>query len=217
MLPRRRRLPLSTLENIPSSLQESHEVLVNGDLTKKEKAKRKRSKRRKRHDAKFRGRLWLVLWTLLAATLVAFSWKIRRKIADSPETQQGPASRLRATFGSILSFSHAIQLEHKSLYNAIRQAANRTQALVPSYEKRPFTLASTYGTQVTKNGCNLTVVFMDPRLATAGPGESAWFSLESVGAFLSDSCVLLQTGASAWLWEMRVILCVTQDSFVFSV
>ena len=198
VLPRRRRLPLSTLENIPTSSQESHEV--NGDLTKKEKVKRKRSRRRERHDAKFRGRL--ILWTMLAVTLATISWKIRRKTAVSLESQ-GSALRLRATFGSIMSLAHAThQLEHNSLYNVIRQTAvNRTQALVPPYEKHPFTLASTYGTQVTENGCNLTVVFMDPRLATAGPGESAWFTLESVGAFLSDSCVLLQTGKSAWLGE----------------
>lgn len=198
VLPRRRRLPLSTLESIPTSSQESHEV--NGDLTKKERVKRKRSRRRERHDAKFRGRL--ILWTVLAVTLATISCKIRRKTAVSPESQ-GSALRLRATFGSIMSLAHATQLEHNSLYNVIHQTAvNRTsQALVPTYEKHPFTLASTYGTQVTKSGCNLTVVFMDPRLATAGPGESAWFTLESVGAFLSDSCVLLQTGKSAWLGE----------------
>lgn len=45
-----------------------------------------------------------------------------------------------------------------------------------------------------KKECILTVIFMDPRLATAEPGDSAWFSLESVAAFIPDACVLLQTG-----------------------
>jgi hypothetical protein len=206
LLPRRRRLPLSTLDNLPSALQASNEV--NGEPTKKEKVKRKRSKRRKRRNANFFRRR-VVMWTvLLVATLAVVSWKIRRKTPDALVKYtyaSTTTSRLRANFGSKMSTASsatttpvASQLEYSGLYNAVRQAANRTAqtTLIPRpYEnKQPFSLASTYGNEVTKSGCNLTVVFMDPRLATTGPGESAWFSLESVGAFLSDSCVLLQTG-----------------------
>jgi hypothetical protein len=65
----------------------------------------------------------------------------------------------------------------------------------PEYERRPYQLGPTYGPSITE--CSVTIVFMDPRFGfpvyNYGPGQAAWFALESIGAFAPEACVLLQT------------------------
>jgi hypothetical protein len=56
-------------------------------------------------------------------------------------------------------------------------------------------LSSSYGSNVT--ACSVTVLFMDPRIGdpSYGPGQAAWFALESVAAFAEHACVLLLTSS----------------------
>jgi hypothetical protein len=58
-------------------------------------------------------------------------------------------------------------------------------------------IGSSYGSNVTD--CSLTVLFMDPRLGdpSYGPGQAAWFALESVAALAEHACVLLLTSSCA--------------------
>jgi len=189
--PRRRRLPLTSLDNGASATQKRE-----GETKTSGKVKRRR-KRRRRDGAKFRRRV--VCYAVLSAAFVASLWRIRRDSLPSLGIRSSLSltRSLRARLWPSASLTHEYHLKHRDLYNAVRQTANSTREDNPAYEKNHFTLTSTYGTQVTEQGCNLTVIFMDPRLASAGPGDSAWFSLESVAAFFSDACVLLQTGK--WL------------------
>lgn len=67
------------------------------------------------------------------------------------------------------------------------------------YKTRPTTLLGpTYGPMVT-DVCDLTVLFLDPRLGDPhyGPGRSAWFALESVAAYApaTTTCVTLLTSS----------------------
>ena len=197
--PRRRRLPLTPVDNVNSSWKESHE----GNIEKRKNRKvRKRRKRQRRAGA----RRCNLLWAVISAALVVSLWKTRRKLVLSFEPGHISLRKgtLRAIIGSDVS-SIPEQLEHGALYDAVRQSSSRHDEAAPSYEKHAFNLTSSYGTDVTKEGCNLTVVFMDPRLATAGQGDSAWFSLESVAAFSPDACILLQTGTSLYIRLVHLI------------
>jgi hypothetical protein len=65
----------------------------------------------------------------------------------------------------------------------------------PDYERQPYELQSTYGPSVEE--CSLSIVVLESKLGTPvydfGPGQPLWFELESIGAFTSDACVVLQT------------------------
>lgn len=65
----------------------------------------------------------------------------------------------------------------------------------PEYERHPYMIGPTYGPSITE--CKVTIVFMDPRFGFPvykyGPGQAAWFALESIGAFAPEACVVLQT------------------------
>lgn len=55
---------------------------------------------------------------------------------------------------------------------------------------------TSYGEYVMKWGCAVTVLLMDPRVPMMDEGDSVWFALESVAAFVTPSnltCVLIQT------------------------
>uniref|UniRef100_A0A7S4VJV2 Uncharacterized protein n=1 Tax=Ditylum brightwellii TaxID=49249 RepID=A0A7S4VJV2_9STRA len=94
--------------------------------------------------------------------------------------------------------SSANDLEHVEIYEALFQRSSKT---VPEYHRGRYELSSTYSTSVMKQGCNLTVVLMDPRLPILPAGDPTWFSLESIAAYASTACVLLQTS-----------YCIIQDS-----
>lgn len=184
--PRRRRLPLIQLDNVTNWSQECRK-----DESKNEKVKVKR-KRRRKGNAKSRRLVGMSV--VLSTVLIAFIWTLDFHFRG-PESINLLKRCLRLEFWRNNPLIH---LEHRHLYDAVRHSlsANGTQdTVIPStYGKRSSSLSSLYGSKVMELGCNLTVVFMDPRLATAGPGEAAWFSLESVAAFLPDACILLQTG-----------------------
>jgi hypothetical protein len=181
--PRRRRLPLTALDNVATSSQESN--VGSGEKRRNGKTK-KRRRRRAKSCGKFRRRG--VLWTVLSVMLVALLWR------TGPSQSISESWLTRGWF--TITSTREYHLEHGHFYDAVRHSAtNGTQDDVPFQEKHPFTLTSTYGTRIMEQGCNLTVVFMDPRLATATSNEAAWFSLESVAAFCPDACILLQTGA----------------------
>lgn len=52
---------------------------------------------------------------------------------------------------------------------------------------------ATYGPNIIQNGCNITVQIMDPRISTSHRGAPVFFTLESVGAFIPDACVVITT------------------------
>jgi hypothetical protein len=75
----------------------------------------------------------------------------------------------------------------------------------------------------TVDACHLTVLFLDPRLGDPlhyGPGEAAWFALESAAAFLSESadgattttCVTLLTSDCRMQDYLEGVRGVTQGS-----
>ena len=191
--PRRRRLPLSQLDIVTISPLESNQGT--GELEKSGKVKRRRKRRRRTDATKLFGRN-VVLSTLSIVLGAAFGVSLWKTWSYSLlPLRMGSISSVKQGLRSISGWRTTRQhLKHVELYNAVRQAVNNNHDGIPTYENRPFTLDSTYGSNVTEGGCKLTVVFMDPRLATARPGESHWFSLESVAAFRPDACVLLQTG-----------------------
>lgn len=91
---------------------------------------------------------------------------------------------------------------HKNIYDEVYELATtiRTQGheqqpdtrIFPEYERRPYTLQSIYGPDVTT--CPLTVVVPNRNLGKPhSQGHPIWFSLESIGAFASNACVVLQT------------------------
>lgn len=179
--PRRRRLPLTTLDNDSICSEESAEgKSPNG----KRRRRRKRKRRQPQNDAKLRSG-GILVFALILTTIVALIWKFQSPLAINFTSLF--ERRLR---------NPSIHLEHRQLYDDIHRSANSTQVTIPLHEKKSFRLSSSYGSDVMKQGCNLTVVFMDPRLATAAVGEPAWYSLESVAAFLPRACILLQTGKS---------------------
>ena len=51
----------------------------------------------------------------------------------------------------------------------------------------------TYGESVLTNGCEITVVLMDPRIPLLQKGAPDFFALESVAAYLPNACVVIQT------------------------
>ena len=52
---------------------------------------------------------------------------------------------------------------------------------------------SSYGDDIMKKGCELTVLIMDPRISSYRSGAPVYFALESVAAYLPNACVLIQT------------------------
>jgi hypothetical protein len=52
---------------------------------------------------------------------------------------------------------------------------------------------ATYSPEILQHGCNITVQIMDPRISTSHRGAPAFFTLESVGAFLPHACVVITT------------------------
>jgi hypothetical protein len=96
--------------------------------------------------------------------------------------------------------SRAIVKKNKELYDLVYKLASERllppdQTNWPDYERRPYELKSTYGAAIEK--CDVTIVLTDPRLGFPkydfGPGQPIWFALESIGAYASEACVLLQT------------------------
>lgn len=186
---RRRRLPLTSLDNLGNSSEGYQEI--DREKQRNKGAKRRRTRRRS-HITKLRRRA-AALTAVLVATVCYTQHNSAVSISGSILTSLNRC--LSQWLSPNNSLAPAYLLEHVDIYNAVWQSAYRNQSEFPSYERNPFALVSTYGTEVMNQGCNLTVIFMDPRLATAGTGEAAWFSLESVAAFLPDACVLLQTSS----------------------
>lgn len=137
--------------------------------------------------------MWVLL--LVVVLVVAFVWAVRM-------WRPFPAAPLR--------MDPRVQA-HWTLYQTTRQLALVQSS--SSFKKettgplsyRPATtrpsrvLAAEYAPHV--NGCDLTVVFFDPRLADPyyGPGQAAWFALESAATFLphNSTCLALLTSRCA--------------------
>jgi len=115
-------------------------------------------------------------------------------------------------------------LEHVSLYDTVYAAFKPTyvsESRKMEFDSETYSvgtseppwpsnsnLTSNYSEDVTKRGCPLTVVFMDPRLPILPVGSPAFFSLESVAAFVQGQpCVLLLTASC----EVRDLLASRYD------
>ena len=109
--------------------------------------------------------------------------------------------------GQPLPVLHPRVAEHMALYRKIREKALARSTPEMSW---PLTymnqedhlgnnvLLADYAAHVA--ACEITVIFLDPRLADPhyGAGESAWFALESAAAFApSDACFALLTHGCA--------------------
>lgn len=89
--------------------------------------------------------------------------------------------------------------KHMFLYRDVYDEFNRIRGNAIIYEEY-FTnhttdriSLSTYGPNILQYGCNITVQIMDPRISTSHRGAPAFFTLESVGAFIPDACVVITT------------------------
>jgi hypothetical protein len=82
------------------------------------------------------------------------------------------------------------RLKHQDEYDQAYRLAREEQLENLPFSEKPYQLTAEYGPGVK---CNITVLFMDPRLSTLPPGRPAWFALESVATFTADACVLIQT------------------------
>jgi hypothetical protein len=145
-----------------------------------------------------------VTWKLPDSTLVvlistvAFLFVLKPKIIFSP-----PVPSLNGSTSAFQKRYHdrnELVEQHTELYDATYKLSSERllppdQTVWPEYERRPYELKSTYGDAIQT--CEITILVTDPRLAfpkyLGGPGQPIWFALESVGAFASDACVLLQT------------------------
>ena len=178
---------------------------------------RKRRRRRKQRQSKdkeaARQRLVIVVWSCMLIAIYCFYARTKTSASNHG-----------------ISFMEEHVRQYTPLYDEIRRVAaevNRTnvdfrQSTWPDYgqyKQRPTTvLGPRYGSIVEESGgCNLTVLFLDPRIGDPqyGPGRSAWYSLESVAAFapssstqanhtIATTCVLLLTsscGMQAYLKE----------------
>ena len=52
---------------------------------------------------------------------------------------------------------------------------------------------SSYGVQQSSNKCDITVLFMDPRISSNKQGSPIYYSLESVAMYMPTACVLIIT------------------------
>lgn len=82
------------------------------------------------------------------------------------------------------------RLEYQSAYDEAYRKKGTT-FLQEISEQNDFLSANSYG---SLRQCTLTVLLLDPRIATDGPGKPVWFALESVALHTdSETCFLLQT------------------------
>ena len=180
---------LASDDHASSASQESQQI--DRDQKKNIRPRIKKRNRVRHAVACFLPRI--IIWIIvLTAALQIQKWvfaRLQQMKASVPSAKQVRRGH------SAFSTRSSQLLKHQELYDEIQKATKSTRDHIPVYRKRPYILTSMYGSKVMELGCNLTVLFMDPRLATARPGEPAWYSLESVAAFSGDAaCVLLQTG-----------------------
>ena len=105
--------------------------------------------------------------------------------------EQAPMALEHATLYEEL-YHHQQQQQQKQQHHDNDAAPQRNNR--DFRETRSSPLSSLYSRSIMSAGCNLTVLFMDPRLPTMPRHDPSWFSLESVALNAPDSCVLIQTG-----------------------
>ncbi len=77
---------------------------------------------------------------------------------------------------------------------------NNFNSSIPGAAINSFDLSS-YGEQIIQSKCEITVVFMDPRLPSNKPGSPAYYSLESVAMYLPNACIVLHTSKCYHLYD----------------
>lgn len=95
--------------------------------------------------------------------------------------------RLRGILGSLRK---NVRLEYQSVYEEAYR--KKGYAYMPEIsDDNDFLSTDSYG---QTEHCSLTVLLLDPRIATDGPGQPVWFALESVALHTDpETCFLLQT------------------------
>jgi hypothetical protein len=165
--------------------------------------------------SRYRGEAYLVLAVcFIALVLVAFKIQIL--------APPGCSTRLKKSSSNNVSKSdrYPQHLQYMDLYEAVYEKRNTSSLLNHQVEDGDMTYnhqlrSDTYGDAVTQ--CNLTVVFVDPRLPNLGPSSPAWFTLESVGAFAPDACVLIQTGmvlCASMFFKLLVFRCRDKREYI---
>jgi hypothetical protein len=96
-------------------------------------------------------------------------------------------TRLRGFLGTV---RENVQLEYQSVYDEAyrKKGFAHVQEIA---DESGFLSINSYG---QREHCSLTVLLLDPRMATDGPGQPVWFALESVALHTDpETCFLLQT------------------------
>lgn len=89
------------------------------------------------------------------------------------------------------------QKERKSPYRKKQEEEVQLEENEAKAKQQPKIIRSmdTYGKDILQNpkACEITVVIMDPRIPNLQKGSPDFFALESVGAYLPNACVIIQT------------------------
>lgn len=167
---------------------------VLGDVHSSKKRQSRRHKLRKweRHELSDLSLLLLCL----GVGIVVFTVRYRSREAVNYPSLSGVSKEFRQAYQE----GRIRVSRNQNLYTEVYKLATERlkppdETAWPEYERRPFELKSIYGPSVSK--CTLTVAVLEPNLGKPvydfGPGQPLWFELESIGAFASDACVVLQT------------------------
>lgn len=179
MEPRRRR---------KEEARDQAEFHKEGSSNLRNKTRRKRTQRPSSTYVLF----WAISTTLLVLTTL---WIVQIQRWGNPTKKIVSDSRslLRSTLASILDQrQRKRRLEHRDVYDQAYRLAKEENPLHLPFKKNPYHLTSEYGPGVK---CNITALFMDPRLSTLPTGQPAWFALESLATFAPNACILIQTCA----------------------
>jgi len=125
---------------------------------------------------------------LVTTTLIVI---LQRRISNSIISDEGFLLRSKVTALLTHRRTRKHLLKHKDVYDQAYRLSNDDIPSNRSLSNKNYILKKEYGTNV--DTCELTVLFMDPRLPTLGVGQPAWFALESVAAFAPNACILIQT------------------------
>ena len=128
--------------------------------------------------------------------LICFRYYAKANDSINHPSLKGTTSEFRSIYQS----SRRRFLANKQIYDdtyqlAIEQNRHPGEITWQDYERINHVLSSSYGKGF--GVCPLTIVVTNMKLGKPeynfDPGQPLWFALESIGAFASNACVLLQT------------------------
>lgn len=109
-----------------------------------------------------------------------------------------PSSKIDKLRGLLNRRRKISSLQHQDAYDTAYRQKGKPPYKISERVDDFLSNNNSYG--LTKFKCSLTVVLMDPRIATDGPGQPVWFALESVALYTAnndETCFLIQTSSCA--------------------